>query len=137
MTLEKYFHTKKGDRIHPMNQPKPNTKLTYSPHHGYYGSLIVKPLLKNVGMKDEIADYVAEIVRLHLIPFDFYRETKGLAIKDTIDDLKPRMEGLHVEVCFNAYADIAHNPALRDCWKLLGGMFEEPHFYSTRNYFVA
>ncbi len=135
--IGKILSYREAGKVYPMNQPKPNSKFTYCPSHGYYGSLIVKPLLTDVGMKSEVVDYIATIVRLHLLPFDFYQGTSGFAMKDVINDLKPRMEGLHIEVCINAYADIAYNPRLRDCWELLKKMLEEPHFYDTREYFIA
>ena len=135
--IGKILSYKEEEKIFSSNQVSPNTGFTYNPHHGYYGSVIVKPLLKEVGLHEKIVDYITDIVRFHLVPFDYYKGTAGYAIKDAIDDLKPRMEGRHIEVCINAYGDIAQHKPLQECFELIGRMFEEPHFYSTREYVVA
>lgn len=123
-------------KISPINVLMPNGSQSHSPNHEYYGSVLVIPLLKEVGVEGKIAKYISEIVRLHMTVFDYYKGTKGYSMRETIDYLKPRMEGLHREVCLNAYGDIAQNQNISDCWELLGRLFEEPHFYTTRKYFV-
>jgi hypothetical protein len=134
--IGKILSYKEEGEIYSINQLKPNVHFNYSPHHGYYGSLIIKPLFKDVGIEGEVVNYIANILRLHLIPFEYYKGTKNYTIKETIDDLKPRMEGFHVGVCINAYGDIEQNPSLQDCRELIGKILEEPHFYAERKYFV-
>ena len=122
--------------IFSSNQPLPNTDYVYNPNHGYYGSLLVKELLQDIGLPKEIVEYSANIVRLHLMPFDYYKLSTDYSLTQTIDDLKPRMEGLHVEVILNAYGDAAYNKPHKALFDLIEKMFEERHFFSTRKYFV-
>lgn len=135
--IGKILSFREGDKITPINQPKPNSDQTYSPHHGYWGAeTIVRPLLGDVGVNGKVADYITDIVRVHLVPFNYYKLSGGFAIKDAVADLKPWLEGLHVEVVFVAYADVAYNPRMRDCWELMGKMLDEPDLYLRREYFV-
>lgn len=134
--IGKILSYKEEGNIFPINQVVPFKTSTRSIDHGYYGSIIIKPLLQDLGLEEKVTNYIAEVVRLHLIPFDYYQLTTGYSITQAIDALKPQMQGFHIEVCLNAIGDINSNPPLEKCKQLLYSMFEEPHFYSTREYFV-
>lgn len=135
--IGKILSYREEENIFPINQLKPGTDSSQSIDHGYYGSLIVDKLLHDSGITGKIINDITDVIRLHLIPFDYYAKVANLPIRAIIDDLKPRMQGKHIAVCLNALGDIDNNSPLAPCKELLYKMFEEPHFYSTREYFVA
>lgn len=135
--IAKIMSYKEEGKVWPINQLKPGTQSSRSINHGYYGSLIIPQMLKEIGLSEKVIHYITNIVRLHLVIFDYYAKSADFNITDRINDLKPLMEGYHVEVALNAIGDIDGNPPLEPCKQLLYQMFEEPHFYSQREYFIA
>lgn len=129
-------YTENGE-VFPMSIIKPNTETSYSPNHAKYGADLVKELLAELGLSEKVVTYIAEVVRVHMMIFDFYKRTEGYTLLETINDIKPFMEGYHVEVALNAIGDINSNPPLEKCKELIYKMLEEPKFYYPREYFVA
>jgi len=101
------------------NSKKRSLHITYpdgttlAPEHGFWGSIIVKDVVKDVGFSQDIIDYLAKCVKLHVVGFDHWLDKK-LRTDELLWELKLRSENIHVEVIFNVYCDLYHGAGFKD-----------------------
>jgi hypothetical protein len=128
-------------QVHTLISKRPTTtNQTYCPGHEYWGgSLVVKEILKDIEIDNEIKKYIATIVRLHgVLNFPLYYTSKSdWSINDVVSDIKSQAEGYYIEALFNAYCDCYTASSFAPAKDMIEKIFSHPTLYIKRNYFIS
>ncbi len=104
--------------------------------HEYWGSLIVKEVLKDLSLPREVLDDLTNGVRLHGVFNDTWQQNRQLNTNELMDLVKRYAENIHIDEVFNAYCDCFSAPPFQEAKPLIIELFNNPNFYSQLKYSI-
>lgn len=134
----KLLHYKENGETKPLITKRPQVpNQTGCPGHEYWGgTLVVKEILKDSGLNQDIQNYIASLVRLHDVFNAFFQGKEQWTIAELIEDVKSRAEGLYKEAMFNSYCDCYNASPFASSKNKIEELFNNPSLYAPRTYFI-
>ena len=105
-----------------------------APGHAYWGSIVVRDILKRSGLSDEVIEFIANCVRLHLAGWQCW--SVKISKQDLLRQLKLWSENYHAEMIFNVYCDLFYNTGFKDRIHLPLELLNMPETYEPLKYAV-
>lgn len=120
--------------IHDIGKLKVKTEIqsdgtTRLPNHEYEGSLIVGDVVE--GFPDIILKYLANCVRLHGLFNNTWNENPNSSAEEFISIIKPKSEGILVELIFNSYCDCYTAKPFQPAIPLIHEIFNLPKTFEA------
>lgn len=134
--IGKILYYKEEGKLHPLKILTPDQQ-TQCPGHEYYGSVILKEAVKDLGIPAEVIAYIANIVRLHdTFNASYFKEKNFWAMSTILEDVKARAEGLYKETLFNIYCDYYTEKQFEEAKGIIVKLFNNPLLYISREYYI-
>lgn len=123
-----------GARV-PMNQTHADG-TTLAPGHDYWGSLIVRDILKDTDLPEGTIDYLSKCVRLHNAFNSYWSQNKNASPEGILEGMKRISENMQIELIFNGYVDCFTAPPFQEAIPLIHKILNKPSFYSILKYSI-
>ncbi len=134
----KLLSFKEANDIKPIMLKRSTTPdQTMFPSHEYWGGkLVVKEILKDISLPEEVKKYIAESVKQHGVFPEYFNDKDSWSTDEIITDIKSQAEGLYKESLFNMYCDGYTASAFLKGKEMVEKAFSESSLYNRRTYFI-
>lgn len=133
--IGKILWVKEKNQTHPLVVN--HNDITICPGHEFWGSTIVKNILKDLSLSAEIITYIANIIKVHdTFNPEYFMQRAHFSWDLLINDVKSKAEGLYIEALFNIYCDCFDAAPFEETKIIITKIFNEPRIYEKREYLI-